>query len=167
MINIRTINIIIILLFFGCMLISCQIRQFETFVDKHGTENFNEFRNKGFAIRNYDESNNAVVFISSDLNRADVNGPYIVSIDESSRVIKKTDLTLSLSKNIDTNELNALALKFMEFKVQKLSVDSNGNIFIGIKSNDRADLIYFSDDNYRIRAYKNWKRLSGNWYRSP
>jgi hypothetical protein len=160
------------LLMFGALacfiLQGCMVSLSQKFVSKYGNEKFDEFTNKGIAVRGHDSRNVLLLFVSDDLENAENKGPYIVGIDKNSTLIKKTDLHLMTdTSNVDTSILNKLALKFMEYHVQKLSVDKKGNVYIGLRSNERPDLIYFSDLKYKTDMYKQWKHIKDNWYESP
>jgi hypothetical protein len=137
-------------------------------VNKNEYQSFAEFTNKGIVIRSYDSLGVLLLFVNNDLEHAGSKGPYIISIDKRSVSIKHTDLHLMTdTSNVDTSLLNRLALKFIDYDVQKLSVDKKGNVYVGLRSNERVDLVRFSELQYKTNIYEKWKHVKDNWYEHP
>lgn len=158
----------ILMIFTALTMNSCfsQRNSNKNFINKYLNENFDNFKNKGVVIRGYDEERNPMLFISSDLENASENGPYIVIIDGKTSTIKKASCHLMKdSISINRNSLNQLAIEFLKYRVRLLRVDKAGNVYVSLQSNERPTLIRFSDEKYITELYREgWKRIKDNWY---
>jgi len=159
-----------IMIFTALTMNSCfsQRNSNKDFVNKYFNENFENFKNKGVVIRGYDNERNPMLFISSDLEKASENGPYIVTIDSKTSTIKKTSCHLMKdSINTDRNALDQLAMEFLKYHVHLLKVDKAGNVYVSLRTNERPTLIRFSDEKYITETYKNdWEKIKDNWFES-
>lgn len=150
------------------MIFSCNRKDdnYKKFVEQYSNENFESFKNTSLFIRSVASNGGKIIFaydetISSELN----NGAYVITIDESKKEIKNTSCHLMKDSLIaDRKKLDKLAIKFIEYPVGYLSVDSNSNVLINQKVNESPDLIRFSDLKYKTDKYKEWKQLKDNWY---
>lgn len=135
------------------------------FVNKYENENFDAYINTSFLIRSGDMEGNLVIFISIDFKNAANKGPYVVTVEKETGVIKKTSIDLiSDSVSFDKEAIHKLLADFLKYKVYSLSVDENRNIYVRLREADRPTLIRFSDMKYKIEQYKDWKQIKGNWY---
>jgi hypothetical protein len=67
--------------------------------------------------------------------------------------------------NINKKLLNNLAIDFLSYNVESLKVDSNQNVFIGLISREKPDLVRFSNEKYKTIYYNDgWVKVKGNWY---
>ena len=135
------------------------------FANKYRNEDFTQFTNIGLAIRCYCKEG-ITIYISDKLDSKERRYPYMVIFNEGEESIKKTTCTmLKDSCAFDTIKLNKLALIFLKYHVEKLSVDKDNNVFIGIGSSEGANLVRFSDNKYVKDEYKkDWYSLDDNWY---
>lgn len=147
---------------------SCNSKQgkYEKFVEQYNDENFEAFKNTSMFIRSSASNGGEIIFaydepISSTLN----NGAYVITIDEIKKEIKNTSCHLMKDSTIvDKKKLEMLAIKFIEYPICYLGVDSSNNVFINLKANESPDLIHFADLKYKTEKYKNWKQVRENWY---
>jgi len=135
------------------------------FVNKYENESFDAFINTGFLIRSGDMEGNLVIFISIDFKNASNKGPYVVTVEKETGVIKKTSTDLiSDSISFDKEAIHKLLPEFLKYKIYSLSVDENKNVYIRLREAERPTLIRFSDMKYKTDKYKDWKQIKGNWY---
>ena len=147
---------------------SCETREThqESFVSKYNSESFDVFKNKGFVIRGYDEMHNPIVFISYDLKKSFENSPYMVICNKNEQSVIETGSYLIKDTSLFNKlELNKLALKFLTYNISLLQVDIEGNVFIGMRSNEMPDLARLHNYESLNNVHKiKWKRLRENWY---
>ena len=136
------------------------------FVDKYNNENFDAFINTGFLIRSGDRKGNLQIFVNTDFKNASNNGPYVITIEKETGVIKNTSCHLMKdSSSFDREAIHKLTLKFLEYKVYSLAVDENKNIYVRLREAERPTLVRFSDAKYITEEYrKDWKQIKSNWY---
>jgi hypothetical protein len=135
------------------------------FVEKHYNDNFNAFINTGFLIRSEDGEGNLIIFISTDLKNALNKGPYVVTVEKETGVIKKTSTHLmSDSNDFNREALHKLLPLFLTYKIYSIAVDSNQNVYVRVMKADKPTLVRFSNKKYITEQYKDWKRVKGNWY---
>ncbi|HEU4609591.1 MAG TPA: hypothetical protein VFS31_15845 [Chitinophagaceae bacterium] len=129
-------------------------------------EDFSVFTNRAVYARGEDDKHLLILFIDNDLSADKNESPYIVSIDPGLKKVVKTSSHLMIdTTGIDKTLLKNLAIHFLDYNVESLKVDTNGNVFIGLISTEKPDLIRFSSDKYKTAYYKEgWVRLRGNWY---
>jgi len=134
------------------------------FVNRYENENFDPFINTGFLIRSRGEGN-LVIFISTDFKNAAVKGPYVVTVEKETGVIKKTSTEL-ISDSIDFDEeaMHKLIPLFLNYKVYSLSVDVNRNVYLRLREAEKPTLIRFSNIKYKTNQYNDWRQVKDNWY---
>jgi hypothetical protein len=138
-----------------------------TFINTYDNENFSDFKNTGFAIRSGDFEGNVIIVISHDLINAATKGPYFVTVNQRNNKIISTSLKLVRdTTGLDTIKLNELALRFFKYKIQSLKVDSKENVYIGIESNERQNLIRINDSTSISNTNKKWKKIRNNWFKT-
>lgn len=135
-------------------------------IEQYKNENFESFKNTTLFIRSAASNGGEIIFaydetIPPELN----NGAYVITIDKTKREIKNASCHLMKDSTIaDRKRLESLALKFIDYPIGYLSVDSNNNVLINLNANESPDLIRFADMKYKVEKFKNWKQLDGNWY---
>lgn len=145
--------------------IGCTANRSRQFVGKYERENFSDFGNKSVYIRGGDGGDVLDLFVSTDLENARHIGPYIVSVNKRSKVVVSSGKhLLGDSVLVDTAALQQLAIKFLNYEVVALAVDKNKNVYVGLKSNEKFDLVRFSDLQYKDANYRDWKHIQANWY---
>lgn len=136
------------------------------FAEKFNHEHFEIFKNSSMFIRSSDENGEEVIF-AYDETIADSldNGAYVITVDKRSKQIKNKSCQLMKDSTIvDKGRLEKLVLKFTEYPVGYLGVDSGNNVFIGLRSNTSPDLVRLSDTKYQFNPYEKWERIKDNWY---
>jgi len=85
------------------------------FVKKYKDENFDAFINTSFLIRSIDKKGNLIIFVSTDLENAYNEGPYVVTAEKETGLIIDTSFQL-MKDSIDFNKeaIHNLVLKFLE-----------------------------------------------------
>ena len=132
---------------------SCNYQTNQSFAEKYVNEDFSEFINTGIHVRGTDEYGDVILFVNLDLKSADKKGPVIIYINRATNTVRETSFKLSDdSVNVDQIKLHKLSIRFLKYKVFSLSVDSNKNVFLGLKESDRPTLARFSDSKYVITA---------------
>lgn len=139
------------------------------FVVQYESENFDDFANRSFFVRDFDREGNPIVLVLDDrLNNQRPCGLSIgFIVDKKAKTIK--DVKKSMipdSCNIDIKTSGELAVRFIEYDINRLAVDSNKNVrvIVKFKERDPDQLIRFSDLKYKTEEYKDWQQVKGNWY---
>lgn len=133
------------------------------FVEKYDDEDFEKYINTTIFFRSGDNDGGIILFAYDGRDKN--NGAYIITIDKSNKIIKKTDTKLIKNSTlVDTARLKELSLDFLKYPINLLSVDSNYNVLINLKNNERPNLIRFSDIKFKNGKYKSWKHIKDNWY---
>lgn len=139
----------------------------KAFVEQHGYENFDEFVNRSFFIRSSDREGNPIIYVFDETKQQAPCGMFLgVTVDRETRTVKGIiDDHLPDSCNIDKETSAELAVKFSMYGINRLTVDSNLNVYVMVKFKEGPeDLIRFSDMQYKTEEYKDWKQVKGNWY---
>jgi hypothetical protein len=135
------------------------------FIKKHNHEDFSKFKNIGLAIRSYGRDG-ITIYISDDLDKGVRKYPYMIIFHGKGKGIKNTSCNSSKdSCTFDTVKLNRLASDFLSYEISKLAVDDDNNVFIGVGSGERFNLVRFSDQKFVKDEYKTeWWQVVDNWY---
>ena len=160
---IRLTGALLAVLLLGCNSLSDTNSEF---VKKFVNENFDKFKNTSMFIRSGDREGGLIIFTYDDKIQPDLNnGAYIVTVDYKQKKNKSTSCHLMNDSTImDRQKLEKLALKFIEYSIDYLGVDSVNNVSICLRMNTRPDLVHFSDLKYKTDKYKKWKQVKDNWY---
>jgi hypothetical protein len=136
------------------------------FVDKHEHEDFSLFKNTAFLVRSVDEDGNTVVFVTTDLKHASTQGPYIVTMKKLPKSVVSTSCHLmSDSSKFDRRQMNDLALRFLDYNIVLLRVDTFGNVFANEEQNDRVNIARLVDPSYASSLPgDHWRKLKPMWY---
>lgn len=161
-------SIILILLLMGCNSKAETNRKFVMYYEK---ENFDEFKNSSFLIRSGDNSGGIIIFAydyglyTDTVNNPNVH-PYIITIDRRSLQIKRTSCHLmnSDSTEINKEKLEKLSQRFLKYNINSLKVDSNKNVIISLRYDERPNLIRFSNLKFKSSRYDSWEHVKDNWY---
>lgn len=160
---IRITGAILTILFCGCF---SQKNMSSDFIKKYGGENFAEFNNTSIFVRSSINDSDEIIFAYDDkLDPKLNNGAYVITLNRVQKKIKNASCHLMKDSTIVNKEkLEKLALKFIEYQIGYLSVDSSSNVLINIRANKSPNLIRFSDMKYKTEKYKDWKLIKDNWY---
>jgi hypothetical protein len=137
----------------------------QKFVKKYRDEDFSKFKNIGLAIRSYGR-NGITIYISDELDKGLRKYPYMITFYGDAESVKNTSCrSVKDSCAFDTVKLNRLALNFLKYDISKLMVDEDNNVFIGIGSSERMNLVRFSDKKFIEAEYKkDWQQVNDYWY---
>jgi hypothetical protein len=137
----------------------------KTFVEKYENENFEDFTCKGVSIRGGNNQQGVVVLVSNSYEKVGCRAPVGVILNRETGAFKSLNRDLLGDEcEIDEKEMINLALKFIEYKVAVLAVDSNKNVLINISEAEAPNLIRFSDMKYKTQKFRRWKKIKGSWY---
>jgi hypothetical protein len=158
------INCLAMLLLSGCFGQSSQ----SAFIAKYEFEDFSIFKDIDMAFRGTNKQDNFFFFfyvphlVKDSLN----TGYYIVILDKETYHAIETKLTLIKNHVADTVKLQQLAQKFIKYKISRLNVDKQGNVFIYMKNIETLTLVRFVDENELVKyPHKKWNNIKGNWYK--
>ena len=161
------INCLIMLCFNSC------IGQFKekAFLAKYEFEDFSQFKNVSVFIRGRDSERNPIVFVDAPHLVRDTSGVgcYIVILDKKNYRIINAKWTLTKdSVNADTVKLQYLAQTFMQYKIPRLQVDEQGNVFVYLKDVETLALVRFANENELQKRSKEtkWINIKNNWYKT-
>lgn len=140
----------------------------KAFIEKYGNENFYDFINRSFFVRGFDEDGDPIILVYDETQkRRPCDLAFGVTVNNKTNTVKNIKKSfIPDSCKIDEKKSCDLALKFNEYNINRLSVDSNKNVFISVMAGENASrLVRFSDAKYITAEYKkNWKQIKGNWY---
>ena len=160
------VNCLIMLCFNSC------IGQFKekAFLAKYEFEDFSQFKNVSVFIRGRDSERNPIVFVDAPHLVRDTSGVgcYVVILDKKNYRIINAKWTLTKdSVNADTVKLQYLAQTFMQYKIPRLQVDEQGNVFVYLKDVETLALVRFANENELQKRNKEikWINIKHNWYK--
>lgn len=142
----------------------------KAFLSKYEFENFSQFKNASVFIRGGDGEGNPIIVIDAQHLVRDTSkvGCYVVILDKKSDRIIRSKWTLTEDKvNADTIKLQQLAQTFMQYKIPRLEVDEQGNVFVYLKDVETVALVRFANENELKKRSKEvkWINIKGNWYK--
>ena len=96
----------------------------KAFVEKYGDENFDDFADRSFFIRNFDRGGNPIIYVFDETEQQAPCGMFFgVIVDRETRTVKSTiDDHLPDSCNIDKEVSAKLAVRFSEYDINRLTV---------------------------------------------
>jgi hypothetical protein len=157
--------LIMMLCFYSCIGQSKE----KTFLAKYEFEDFSQFKNVSVFIRGGDSERNPIIFVDAPHLVRDTSkvGCYVVTLDKKNyQVIKAKWMTESIV-NADTLKLQQLAQTFMQYKIPRLNVDEQGNVFVYLKDVETLALARFANENELQKRNKEvkWINIKHNWYK--
>lgn len=159
-----TMLILIVSSFLGCTAPMSN----KDFVEKCNLENFEVFKNTSMFIRSGAHDGGIIVFAYDETIPPSLdNGAYVIHVnDKEKRIISASCHLMKDSTIVDKKRLQQLVLKFIEYPIGYLDVDSNNNVLINLRANTSPNLVRFSDKKYKEKeaVYRNWKPIKDNWY---
>lgn len=159
-----TIICLIVLLFDSCMGQSKE----KVFIAKYEFEDFSQFKGVDMALRGADKQGNFVVFgyaphLVKDSSKI---GYYIVILDkENYQAIESKLLRTTYYEDADIIRLQQLAHAFMKYKIPRLDVDEQGNVFVYLKDFETLALARFMNESELQKYPRKWVRIKSNWYK--
>lgn len=142
----------------------------KAFLAKYEFEDFSQFKNVSVFIRGGDSERNPIVFVDAPHLVRDTSGVgcYVVILDKKNYRIINAKWTLTKdSVNADTVKLQYLAQTFMQYKIPRLQVDEQGNVFVYLKDVETLALVRFANENELQKRSKEakWINIKNNWYK--
>ena len=151
------------------MFLSCIGQSKEKSFSQYEFEDFSQFKNVSVFIRGGDSERNPIIFVDAPHLVRDTSkvGCYVVTLDKKNyQVIKAKWMTESIV-NADTLKLQQLAQTFMQYKIPRLNVDEQGNVFVYLKDVETLALARFANENELQKRNKEvkWINIKHNWYK--
>ena len=142
----------------------------KAFLSKYEFEDFSQFENASVFIRGGDGEGNPIIFINAPHFIRDTSkvGGYVVILDKKNAQVIGAKWSLTKSYvNADTVKLQQLAQTFMRYKIPRLNVDEQGNVFVYLKDVETLALVRFANENELQKHSKegNWINIKQNWYK--
>jgi len=141
----------------------------KAFIAKYEFEDFSQFNDVHVFIRGVDRERNPIIFVNAPNSVSDTAkvGIYVVVLDKKSNQIIETKWTLTENYvDADTIKLQQLAQAFMKYKIPRLKVDEQGNVFVYLKDFETLALVRFENERELLKnPNKKWKIIKGNWYK--
>lgn len=160
------INCLIMLCFNSCIGQSKE----KAFLAKYEFEDFSQFKNVSVFIRGGDSERNPIIFVDAPHLVRDTSdvGCYVVILDKKNYRIINAKWTLTKdSVNADTVKLQYLAQTFIQYKIPRLKVDEQENVFVYLKDVETLALVRFANENELQKRNKEikWINIKHNWYK--
>ena len=142
----------------------------KAFLAKYEFEDFSQFKNVSVFIRGIDSERNPIIFVDAPHLVRDTSkvGCYVVILDKKNYRIINAKWTLTKdSVNADTVKLQHLAQAFIQYKIPRLQVDEQGNVFVYLKDVETLALVRFANENELQKRNKEvrWINIKPNWYK--
>ena len=158
----------------SCLIIlgfnSC-IGQFEekAFLAKYEFEDFSQFNNVSVFIRGGDSERNPIIFVDAPHLVRDTSdvGCYVVIFDKKNYQIIEAKWMTEYDVEADTLKLQHLAQVFMQYRIPRLKVDEQENVFVYLKDVETLALVRFANENELQKRNKEikWINVKPNWYK--
>lgn len=137
----------------------------EDFIRKYGTDNFEAFKNKSFFVRGFDEGN-PIVFINDYAATQKPCGFVSMTIAAQTKellTVKQIPKHDSCVLAFDKAVYHKLALAFLAYNINYLSVDEDLNVFIKVLFEESPpDLVRF--DKLNNISDTKFRQIKDNWY---
>lgn len=137
------------------------------FIAKYELDNFSQFKGVDMAFRGSDKQGNFVIFGYAPhlINDTAKVGYYVIILDKENYQTIKTELTRTeYYVNADTVKLQQLAQTFMKYKIPRLKVDEQENVFIYLKDFETLALARLENES-GMKYPQKWINVKSNWYK--
>lgn len=158
------INLLTILLLTGCLGQSKE----KAFIVKNELEDFSQFKGINVFKRGGNKNQEILaMFVSYHVNDNSKTGCYLVTLDKENYKVIKAKWTTEYYVDADTVKLQHLAQKFITYKIPRLNVDKEGNVFVYLKDVETLALVRFiNEDELKKRSKEmRWIEVKDNWYK--
>lgn len=139
------------------------------FIAEHEFDNFCLFHNTHVFIRGKDVTDNTIVMIHAPALVRDTSccGLYVVTFDENNHLSNTKWTLTSATTDADTTMLQHIAKQFLNYNVQRLDVDSIGNVFVYLYDVETLSIVKVVSENKITRLLKNKgvRHIQGEWYK--
>lgn len=140
------------------------------FLEKYEFEDFSQFKNTSVFIRGGDSEKNPIIVVNAPHLVRDTSkvGCYVVILDKKNydQVIK-TKWMKEYDIEADTIKLKQLAQTFIQYKIPRINVDEQGNVFVYLKDVETLAFVRFANKNEILSRSKEikWIKVRDNWYK--
>lgn len=141
----------------------------KAFLAKYESDDFSQFNNFHIFIRGRDREGNPIIGVNApnlvyDTARVEF---YVVIFDKQDYHVKEAKWMSENNVNADTVKLQQLAQTFMKYKIPRLNVDEQGNVFVYLADIETLALARFVNESELLKRSKEmkWKNIKGNWYK--
>ena len=131
----------------------------KAFLAKYEFEDFSQFKNVSLFIRGGDSERNPVIVVDAPHLVRDTSkvGYYVVTLDKRTYQVKEAKWMTEYDVEADTLKLQQLAQTFMMYRIPRLDVDTDGNVFIYVKDVATLALVRFANENELQKRSKETK----------
>jgi len=159
------------------LLSSCQskekaflVEKEKEFLVKYEFEDFSQYNDVDMLLRGSDKQGNFIVlgYAPYFVNDSSKVGYYVVTLDKTNhQVIEAEWASTKDYVNADTVKLQQLAQTFMKYKISRLRVDKQGNVFVYLVDFERFTLARFVNESELQKRSKEmkWVNIKNNWYK--
>ncbi len=141
----------------------------KAFLTKYEFEDFSQFKNVSVFIRGGDSERNPIIFVNAPRLVRDTSnvGCYVVILDKKNYQVIKAGWMVEYDVKADTVKLQQLAQTFMQYKIPRLRVDGQENVFVYLKDVETLALVRFANENELQKRNKEikWINIKHNWYK--
>ena len=141
----------------------------KVFVAKYEFEDFSQFKNVCVFVRDVDGERNPIIFVDAPHLVRDTSkeGCYGVTLNKKNYQVIKAGWAVEYDVKADTLKLQHLAQTFMQYKIPRLQVDEQGNVFVYLKDVETLALVRFANENELQKRNKEikWINIKHNWYK--
>ena len=140
----------------------------KTFISKYELEDFSQFKGVDMAFRGSDKQGNFIAFgyapyLVNDFSKV---GYYIIRLNrETYQIVKMELVRAEYYISADTIKLQQLAQTFMMYKIPRLNVDAQGNVFVYLKDFETLALARFENESELLKYPQKWVNVKSNWYK--
>ncbi|WP_022821651.1 hypothetical protein [Hymenobacter norwichensis] len=144
----------------------------EAFLAHHAHDNFAPFRQVSLFIRGSDAAGNTVIVLTDGRVAAACSAETpltLIIVATTTRQIRRIEHAFPAGcvPQMTEPQIRQLTAAFLRYRVQRLRVDGNGNVFVGFARRGllQADLVYVNEparlDEY---FYTDFAPVAGKWY---
>ena len=149
---------------------SCATNYEKAFLAKYEFEDFSQFTGVDMIFRGTNKENNLVIYgYAPDLiNNTSKAEFYLIVLNNQNHQVVEMDWKLLKNKvKADTIKLQHLAQTFIQYKIPRLKVDEQENVFVYLKDVETLALVRFANENELQKRNKEikWINIKHNWYK--
>lgn len=156
----------IILLLTGCR----NYVEEKKFLSKHELDDYSDFFEVNMIYRGVTKNNDLCVFgwYKSHIKTESLKDiSYIMTIDSMSYCVNDIEfMRVNSYTKEDSVRLAQLSKKFLSYKIARIEMDENGNLYVYLKNFEKYSLVKFANDIEfkKNRKSNGWKKIADSWY---
>lgn len=143
----------------------------QVFLEKYAQEDFSRFRGLTMFVRGTDNQRNTVIIMVGAYanTRCATESPLVVITTNASHHIEKIkyDPSVRCPANLSKQQMRVLAVAFMQYAIQAISVDPHNNVSVGFQPNGTmsTDIMRVSSLDKMAPYFKeDFRQRQGAWY---